>query len=190
VTSINENSESAAIVNAITRLADSLNLAVTAEGIEDQLIEARLRSSAATRAKGWLYGKPIAGGRRAQAARQPRLLRGARASERQRAEAERSAGSASRLKVDLAPTHCLDRADMMRRFHKMHGLGNDFVVLDARESRWQWMGRSARAIADRRTGIGCDQLIVLEHSSTADLGCASSNADGGEAKPAGTRRDV
>jgi EAL domain-containing protein (putative c-di-GMP-specific phosphodiesterase class I) len=59
VTSINDNPESAAIVAAITRLAESLNLAVTAEGIEDSLIEARLRSMGTYTGQGWLLGKPI-----------------------------------------------------------------------------------------------------------------------------------
>ena len=59
VTSINDNPESAAIVNAITRLADSLNLAVTAEGIEDELVEARLRSIGQYKAQGWLFGRPM-----------------------------------------------------------------------------------------------------------------------------------
>lgn len=56
---INENSESLAIVTAITRLAESLDLRVTAEGIEDEMIEARLRSIGAYQAQGWLFGKPM-----------------------------------------------------------------------------------------------------------------------------------
>jgi diguanylate cyclase (GGDEF)-like protein len=59
VTSINDNPESAAIVNAITRLADSLNLAVTAEGIEDEMVEARLRSIGKYKGQGWLFGRPM-----------------------------------------------------------------------------------------------------------------------------------
>jgi diguanylate cyclase (GGDEF)-like protein len=59
VASINENSESAAIVNAITRLADSLNLAVTAEGIEDRLVEARLRQIGSYKGQGYFYGRPL-----------------------------------------------------------------------------------------------------------------------------------
>jgi diguanylate cyclase (GGDEF)-like protein len=59
VSSINENSESAAIVNAITRLADSLNLAITAEGIEDEAIEARLRTIGKYKGQGWLFGRPM-----------------------------------------------------------------------------------------------------------------------------------
>ena len=58
VKSINDNEESVAIVSAITRLAESLNLAVTAEGIEDELIEARLRSIGRYQGQGWLFGKP------------------------------------------------------------------------------------------------------------------------------------
>ncbi|MGH6982266.1 MAG: diaminopimelate epimerase, partial [Stellaceae bacterium] len=47
-------------------------------------------------------------------------------------------------------------------FIKMHGLGNDFVVLDARATPLAFDEATARAIADRHTGVGCDQLIVLE----------------------------
>ena len=59
VTSINDSPESAAIVAAVTRVAESLNLAVTAEGIEDGLIEARLRSMGTYTGQGWLLGKPM-----------------------------------------------------------------------------------------------------------------------------------
>ncbi|MGH8033765.1 MAG: diaminopimelate epimerase, partial [Lysobacterales bacterium] len=50
-------------------------------------------------------------------------------------------------------------------FHKMHGAGNDFVLLDLRQQAWQMnaadLGRFARRLADRRRGIGCDQLLFL-----------------------------
>ena len=58
VTSILENAESAAIVNAITRLGDSLGLPVTAEGIEDAQIEERLRQLGCHKGQGWHFGKP------------------------------------------------------------------------------------------------------------------------------------
>jgi diguanylate cyclase (GGDEF)-like protein len=58
VTSILENAESAAIVNAITRLGDSLGLPVTAEGIEDGAIEERLRQLGCHKGQGWHFGKP------------------------------------------------------------------------------------------------------------------------------------
>jgi diguanylate cyclase (GGDEF)-like protein len=58
VTSIIENAESAAIVNAITRLGDSLSLPVTAEGIEDAQIEERLRQLGCHKGQGWHFGKP------------------------------------------------------------------------------------------------------------------------------------
>ena len=65
-------------------------------------------------------------------------------------------------------------------FRKMNGLGNDFVVLDAR-SRAQPIGADAlRAIADRKEGIGCDQIIALEPSRMADVFMRIWNADGGE----------
>ena len=58
---------------------------------------------------------------------------------------------------------------MTRTFHKMHGLGNDFVIFDAREDPLSIDESLARAIADRKTGVGCDQLIILEKSKVADL---------------------
>ena len=74
---------------------------------------------------------------------------------------------------------------MRRPFHKMHGLGNDFVIVDAREEPFEVTPALARAIADRRTGIGCDQLIVLEPSDTADLKMRIWNSDGGEVESCG-----
>ena len=74
---------------------------------------------------------------------------------------------------------------MRRHFHKMHGLGNDFVIVDAREDAFEVTPPLARAIGDRRTGIGCDQLIVLEPSSTADLKMRIWNSDGGEVESCG-----
>ncbi len=72
-------------------------------------------------------------------------------------------------------------------FRKMHGLGNDFVVLDARERVIPITPKAAQAIADRRTGIGCDQLIVLErpHHPDATVFMRILNADGSEAGACG-----
>jgi len=72
-----------------------------------------------------------------------------------------------------------------RRFDKMHGLGNDFVIVDAREQPFQVTPALAKAIADRRTGVGCDQLIVLEPSDSADLRMRIWNSDGGEVESCG-----
>ncbi|MFL6720351.1 MAG: diaminopimelate epimerase [Sphingomonas sp.] len=74
---------------------------------------------------------------------------------------------------------------MKRRFDKMHGLGNDFVIIDAREQPFDVTPALARAIADRRTGIGCDQVIVLEPSASADLKMRIWNSDGGEVESCG-----
>jgi diaminopimelate epimerase len=74
---------------------------------------------------------------------------------------------------------------MRRRFRKMHGLGNDFVIFDAREAPLEMDAPRARALADRRTGIGCDQLILLEPSDAADVRMRIWNADGGEAEACG-----
>jgi len=59
VSSMVSSSESAAIVNAITRLSDSLGLPVTAEGVENQTIEAHLRDLGCHKAQGWFFGKPM-----------------------------------------------------------------------------------------------------------------------------------
>lgn len=74
---------------------------------------------------------------------------------------------------------------MRRHFHKMHGLGNDFVIIDAREQTFEVTPSLARAIADRRTGVGCDQLILLEPSAEADLRMRIWNADGAEVESCG-----
>lgn len=65
-------------------------------------------------------------------------------------------------------------------FRKMHGLGNDFVVIDARDTPVAMSPVRAAALADRRTGVGCDQLIVLETSSLADVRMRIFNNDGSE----------
>lgn len=71
-------------------------------------------------------------------------------------------------------------------FIKMHGLGNDFVVLDARETALPAItGKIAARIADRREGIGCDQMIVLEPSDAADFRMRIFNSDGGEVEACG-----
>jgi diaminopimelate epimerase len=72
-----------------------------------------------------------------------------------------------------------------RRFDKMHGLGNDFVIVDARGEPFDVTPALAKAIAERRTGVGCDQLIVLEPSDTAELKMRIWNSDGGEVESCG-----
>jgi diaminopimelate epimerase len=74
---------------------------------------------------------------------------------------------------------------MMRAFHKMHGLGNDFAIFDAREQPLAMSEPLARALSDRHSGIGCDQLIVLEPSAAADLRMRIWNHDGGEVESCG-----
>lgn len=70
---------------------------------------------------------------------------------------------------------------MRVEFIKMHGLGNDFVVLDARDVDLPDISPPmARGIADRRAGIGCDQIVLLQPSSSADFRMRIFNCDGGE----------
>lgn len=72
-------------------------------------------------------------------------------------------------------------------FLKMHGLGNDFVVLDFRRGGIALGPAGCRVLADRRTGIGCDQVIVLERPRhpAAHVLMRIRNADGSEAEACG-----
>ena len=74
-----------------------------------------------------------------------------------------------------------------RTFTKMHGLGNDFVVLDAREHAITLDAGQAKSIADRRLGIGCDQILIIEPATAdgADVFMRILNADGGEVDACG-----
>ncbi len=67
----------------------------------------------------------------------------------------------------------------------MHGLGNDFVIFDGREAPVEMTEALVRALADRRTGIGFDQLIVLERSEIAEVRMRIWNSDGGEVESCG-----
>lgn len=70
-------------------------------------------------------------------------------------------------------------------FIKMHGLGNDFVIIDARVTPFKVVDGGVSVIADRRRGVGCDQLIVIESSSRADAFMRIYNSDGSEVAACG-----
>ena len=71
-------------------------------------------------------------------------------------------------------------------FVKMHGLGNDFAILDGRESELPALQPAQiRGLADRNRGIGFDQLIVLGPSGSADFAMRIHNADGSEVEACG-----
>jgi diaminopimelate epimerase len=67
----------------------------------------------------------------------------------------------------------------------MHGLGNDFVIIDGREQAVTLTADLARAIADRHRGVGCDQLILIGKSDKADVSMRIWNHDGGEVQSCG-----
>ena len=73
-------------------------------------------------------------------------------------------------------------ASMSRPFLKMNGLGNDFVVVEARSAPFAPSAAEVRAIADRATGIGCDQLIAIEPATHEGVDAVVRfwNADGEE----------
>jgi diaminopimelate epimerase len=75
---------------------------------------------------------------------------------------------------------------MKMRYFKMNGCGNDFVIIDARSRGSLPLSNvQARAIADRDTGIGCDQVIAIERSIRGDAYMRIWNADGGEVDACG-----
>lgn len=74
---------------------------------------------------------------------------------------------------------------MARPFVKMNGAGNDFVVVNALEVPFAPTEAEARAIANRETGQGCDQLIAIEPSEGADAFMRVWNADGGRVETCG-----
>ena len=76
---------------------------------------------------------------------------------------------------------------MKLRFTKMHGLGNDFVVIDATRAPVELTPARVKAIADRHFGVGCDQLLVVEPASRRDVDFRYRifNADGGEVEQCG-----
>jgi diaminopimelate epimerase len=74
---------------------------------------------------------------------------------------------------------------MTRPFLKMNGLGNDFVVVEARTAPFTPTADEVRAIADRESGIGCDQLISIEPAEGADALVRFWNSDGEEISACG-----
>ena len=72
-------------------------------------------------------------------------------------------------------------------FTKMHGLGNDFVVIDAVRQHIELSEAQVRYLADRHFGVGCDQLLIVEAAQTpgVDFRYRIFNADGGEVEQCG-----
>ena len=76
---------------------------------------------------------------------------------------------------------------MKLEFTKMHGAGNDFVVIDSTKEPFRLSAGQLRKIADRHLGVGCDQILVVEppRSAGVDFGYRIFNADGGEVEQCG-----
>jgi diaminopimelate epimerase len=76
---------------------------------------------------------------------------------------------------------------MKLAFTKMHGAGNDFVVIDATQRPFDLSRHQLRMLADRHRGVGCDQVLVVERAGTsgADFRYRIFNADGGEVEQCG-----
>jgi diaminopimelate epimerase len=74
---------------------------------------------------------------------------------------------------------------MKLKFTKMHGLGNDFIVVDKRSSALMKLSQLSKKLCDRRFGIGADQLLLLQKSRRADFKMRIFNADGSEVEMCG-----
>ena len=76
---------------------------------------------------------------------------------------------------------------MRLKFTKMHGAGNDFIMLDGVRQHIQLTAEQLRLLADRHFGIGCDQILLVEaaQSPAADFAYRIFNADGGEVEQCG-----
>lgn len=77
------------------------------------------------------------------------------------------------------------RAMTLHQFHKMHGLGNDFVIFDARQTGLSLSSEQVAQLAHRQHGIGCDQLVIIGPSDRADVAMQIFNQDGGEVAACG-----
>ncbi len=74
---------------------------------------------------------------------------------------------------------------MKKPFIKMHGLGNDFVVIDSTKNQYTLNKSSIQLISDRRFGVGCDQVIEMKPSAKEDIYMKIYNSDGTEAEACG-----
>jgi diaminopimelate epimerase len=79
----------------------------------------------------------------------------------------------------------MNNTSTLWQFRKMHGLGNDFIIFDARDRSLHLSETQIRRLCHRQTGIGCDQLIVMEPSSRADVFMRIYNNDGSEVAACG-----
>jgi diaminopimelate epimerase len=70
-------------------------------------------------------------------------------------------------------------------FTKMHGLGNDFIILDGIDSKISLSRSQSRMLADRRLGVGCDQILLIESDHNTGFAYRVINADGSEAEQCG-----
>jgi diaminopimelate epimerase len=85
----------------------------------------------------------------------------------------------------IQPDNHIEYTNMGLPFHKMHGLGNDFVVIDARHVPVDMTPNLARLIADRHFGVGFDQLALITGADHADFGLVFYNADGSQSAACG-----
>src|SRR4030067_2449866 len=73
----------------------------------------------------------------------------------------------------------------MIKFTKMHGTGNDYIIIDGRKNKFTGMKRLVEKMCDRHYGIGADGVLVLHDSDEADFKMSIFNPDGSEAEMCG-----
>ena len=90
-------------------------------------------------------------------------------------------------RVSSTYKHNFTEVILQFNFTKMHGLGNDFVVIDAINQKIELTSEQIRFIADRHFGVGCDQLLLVETADQEDIDFRYRiyNADGGEVEQCG-----
>jgi diaminopimelate epimerase len=72
-----------------------------------------------------------------------------------------------------------------QKFVKMHGLGNDFIIMDFRQDEKEISAKTIQQLCDRNFGIGCDQFIIIKNSAKADCEMVIYNPDGSRAEACG-----
>src|SRR5918996_3204171 len=88
------------------------------------------------------------------------------------------------VQLTLKPPGLAVKGDCLMKFTKMHGAGNDYIYIDARNMDEDWHSLS-RAMSDRHFGVGGDGIILIMGSDIADLKMRMFNADGSEGEMCG-----
>src|SRR4030042_4930121 len=97
-----------------------------------------------------------------------------------------SSNSLKEIKEGFRTSRNDGEVEQMRlKFTKMHGLGNDFIVIDCRQLKLDNLSKLSKKLCHRRLGVGADQILFLYNSNIADFKMRIFNADGSEVEMCG-----